>query len=653
MRTNGKKRSLVLRMVLAVTTMAMIVYRRVGSRSCNSSFGRSVATALVTRTNKRTNKNANVFVKSNSNNNDRNIVPPFTTRDIRLLNSRGDGYDDAGRRVRTPRPTTDDWGDSDDWGEASSSDRRSGNQDNRSSSRSGGSDNSWDDFDPWEAPRQQRQPQPQRRRNNDNSIYDVNDDDDGGTPRNRSANQSAGRQRYDGGFDDDDGWGATSDRPRRVQSGGGRSGGRGRGRGGGRGRGRGRDRDWGGRSFQQDSRGRGRDRDRGGRSFQQDSRGGRNKEGDNPSASLRTINMNALEVAGFVHLYGISSVLNALVTGRRDMETSMEKSDEISSSRFKEFDKQDDWEIDDDDDFGASRSSPPSRKENVKAQAQFKPYLFVQERSSSGSDRRGSKASAAQEVLKLAEERGVPIAQVDKGILNVLSGNRPHQGFALRCGKMYFDSLSRIPLPTNARGGDSTPSSPALWLVLDEVVDPQNLGALLRSAYFLGGKKNKNHNIGVLVCSKNSAPPSPVVSASSAGALEVLDVQSTSNLPRTLNQARVDGFRIIGASSSVLSVNAGGAEDHDSPPLYDLQDLPIRNSDGDDRPILLVLGSEGHGLRTLVAKACTEFVSIPAGMGGLEPMDDDSTSEAGVDSLNVSVSAGIMMWHLLHGSGGN
>ena len=181
-------------------------------------------------------------------------------------------------------------------------------------------------------------------------------------------------------------------------------------------------------------------------------------------------------------------------------------------------------------------------------------------------------------------------------------------------------------------------------------------GALLRSAYFLGGAKNNNHNIGVLVCSKNSAPPSAVVSASSAGALEVVDVHSTSNLPRTLNQARDDGFRIIGASSSVPSSTVGGGEDSDPPPLYDLQGLPIRDADGDDRPILLVLGSEGHGLRTLVAKACTEFVRIPSGMGGPEPMDDDddddNTSEAGVDSLNVSVSAGIMLWHLLHGSVG-
>jgi 21S rRNA (GM2251-2'-O)-methyltransferase len=192
----------------------------------------------------------------------------------------------------------------------------------------------------------------------------------------------------------------------------------------------------------------------------------------------------------------------------------------------------------------------------------------------------------------------------------------------LRCGKLYFDSLSRLPIPS-----DKT-DDPSLWLVLDEVVDPQNLGALLRSAYFLGQQR-----VGILVCSKNSAPPTPVVSAASAGALEVLTVHSTTNLPRSLSQAKEDGFRIIGASSSI---------NMDEDVLYDLHDLPTTATD--DRPILLVLGSEGHGLRTLVAKACTEFVRIPAGAAA----PDDEDSVAGVDSLNVSVTGGIMLWHLLN-----
>ncbi len=215
----------------------------------------------------------------------------------------------------------------------------------------------------------------------------------------------------------------------------------------------------------------------------------------------------------------------------------------------------------------------------------------------------------------------------------------------LRCGKLSFEPLSRIPLP------ESSQSATKLWLVLDEVVDPQNLGALIRTSYFLG-------NVGLLVCAKNSAPPSAVVSAASVGALEVATIYSTANLPRTLQQAQQDGFRIIGASSSpptpirrAIRKNAGDDDEEEDgeqstdneasnmspngPPVYDLQDLPTTS-----QPTLLVLGSEGHGLRTLVARACTEFVRIPSGN------TDDNES---VDSLNVSVTGGILLWHLLHG----
>lgn len=107
--------------------------------------------------------------------------------------------------------------------------------------------------------------------------------------------------------------------------------------------------------------------------------------------------MNALEGAGFVHLYGLSSVLNALHADRRDLTTVQERTIE-------------------DENRVAEIPLP---------QAQFRPYLFVQERKSS--TRRGQKATDAERVLALAEERNVPIAEVDKGILNTLSGNRPHQ----------------------------------------------------------------------------------------------------------------------------------------------------------------------------------------------------------------------------------
>ena len=83
---------------------------------------------------------------------------------------------------------------------------------------------------------------------------------------------------------------------------------------------------------------------------------------------------------------------------------------------------------------------------------------------------------------------------------------------------------------------------------MDEIVDPQNLGAVLRSAHFLGVA-------GVVVCAKNSAPLSPVVSKASSGALERMDVRSVGVMPRFLRRCAEEGWDVFGAD------NAPDAED--------------------------------------------------------------------------------------------
>lgn len=208
----------------------------------------------------------------------------------------------------------------------------------------------------------------------------------------------------------------------------------------------------------------------------------------------------------------------------------------------------------------------------------------------------------------------------------------------MRCGKIEFEQKSQIPHPDENE-------SPLLWLCLDEVVDPQNFGALLRSAHFLGGGSgmdaaDQSRGVGIMVCSKNSAPPTPVVSAASAGALELCQVYSTSNLPRTLNAAKENGWRVLGAAASVPN----GMIDETTGEAAVCQDLNDVDVD-DSKPTILVLGSEGHGLRKLVSRACTGFVRVP-GSGAYH----DDESRAGVDSLNVSVTGGIMLWHFLSGS---
>jgi len=191
-----------------------------------------------------------------------------------------------------------------------------------------------------------------------------------------------------------------------------------------------------------------------------------------------------------------------------------------------------------------------------------------------------------------------------------------------------------------------TTDAPKIWLALDEVVDPQNFGAIVRSCYFFGPK------IGILVCSKNSAPPSPVVSAASAGALELANIYSTSNLPRSLNKAKKNGWRVIGAAAE-MPAGASGGGGYDEDGEWDnveakfVQDL--REFDA-GVPTIIVLGSEGLGLRTLVAQKCDSFVKIVGDSNNNDDGDvgdggEEEDNVGGVDSLNVGVSCGIILHH--------
>jgi len=112
---------------------------------------------------------------------------------------------------------------------------------------------------------------------------------------------------------------------------------------------------------------------------------------------------------------------------------------------------------------------------NRKPEAKFVPCLFVQEgmgsdgrtmRCSGGPGRSADKSRAAIEIEQLAEAIGVPIARLDKGELNALSGNRPHRGYVLRCGAVSFEPITQLPHPDDANEDGSSSSS--LWLVLDE-----------------------------------------------------------------------------------------------------------------------------------------------------------------------------------------
>ncbi|GAN05412.1 RNA methyltransferase, TrmH family [Mucor ambiguus] len=252
-------------------------------------------------------------------------------------------------------------------------------------------------------------------------------------------------------------------------------------------------------------------------------------------------------------------------------------------------------------------------------------------------------ASLISEILSIAKANNIHAIAVDKGRLNNLTDNKPHQGVVLKASPRNPVEISVLSAPDasgcyealpriNKRGSEhdrekssntasvtsiqfKTPTSRMpLWIALDEVQDPQNLGSIMRTAYFFGVD-------GVLLCSKNSAPLSPAVSKVSSGAIEMMDIYSTPNLVKLLKESHANGWEIIGAAG-------------DASPSMNLSQFRENTR---QKPVILVLGNEGTGLRTNVKNGCNAFVSIPSAI------DKDTAFNGSVDSLNVGVAAGVLI----------
>ena len=171
----------------------------------------------------------------------------------------------------------------------------------------------------------------------------------------------------------------------------------------------------------------------------------------------------------------------------------------------------------------------------------------------------------------------------------------PHQGLVLEAGPLP----RRLPAELGA-----DPARPSLVLALDQVSDPRNLGAILRTAAALGVE-------GVVVPERRSADLGGACAKAASGALDIVPLVEVVNLARTLDEMKDRGFWIVGLDA--------GAPDR----LEDLPPEPRR---------VLVLGAEGAGLRRLVAETCDRRARL-----AIDPR---------MESLNVSVAAGIALYLL-------
>jgi 23S rRNA (guanosine2251-2'-O)-methyltransferase len=198
------------------------------------------------------------------------------------------------------------------------------------------------------------------------------------------------------------------------------------------------------------------------------------------------------------------------------------------------------------------------------------------------------------EAVRRAADCGIAILEVPRTDLDRITTNGLHQGIALQ-----------VPPYDYAHPDDllaaATESPPALLVALDNISDPRNLGAIVRSVAAFAGH-------GVLIPQRRSAAVTAVAWRTSAGAAARVSVARAPNLTRALKDWADRGLQVIG-------LDADG-------------DTALDDLDGTD-PLVVVVGSEGKGLSRLVRENCDAVVSIP--MAGP------------AESLNASVAAGVVL----------
>ncbi len=199
------------------------------------------------------------------------------------------------------------------------------------------------------------------------------------------------------------------------------------------------------------------------------------------------------------------------------------------------------------------------------------------------------------ESVTLAADRGIPILEVPRTDLDRMSSNGLHQGIALQVPPYAYAHPDDL-LATATRD-----TEPALLVALDNISDPRNLGAIVRSVAAFAAH-------GVLIPQRRSASVTAVAWRTSAGAAARVPVARATNLTRTLKEWSDAGLQVVG-------LDADG-------------DIPLDEFDASG-PLVVVVGSEGKGLSRLVRQNCDAVISIP--MAG--PME----------SLNASVAAGVVL----------
>lgn len=210
-----------------------------------------------------------------------------------------------------------------------------------------------------------------------------------------------------------------------------------------------------------------------------------------------------------------------------------------------------------------------------------------------GARRRAFRLAATASALKALDPlpASLPVDVVATHELDELTGSREHQGVALQVEPYRYAPLAEV------LAGD-------LVVVLDEVTDPHNVGAVARSAAAAGAA-------GLVLPRHRAAAVTPAVVKASAGVVERLPIAQVANVVACLKEAKAGGAWVYGAAGAAPAL---------------LWELDLRGK------VVLVFGAEGHGLRPLVARTCDVLAAIPMA--------------AAVESLNVSVAAALFLFEV-------
>lgn len=208
-------------------------------------------------------------------------------------------------------------------------------------------------------------------------------------------------------------------------------------------------------------------------------------------------------------------------------------------------------------------------------------------------------------LVRFATQRKIPTRSVSPGEMNDLCGVSEHRGIAffLKSRSGERSAQSHPPSPTLSTCIADCEDRTAVAVILDSVTDPHNLGAVLRSVDLFSVDF-------VVIPRHRTAHYGPVVAQSSAGAAEFVQLCEVPNIVRAMEELKQQGFWIYGA-------DMGGS------PVWDMEF---------NRRSVVVLGSEGGGLHRLVRERCDDIIAIP--------------SRGHVDSFNVSVAAGILLYEV-------